>query len=251
KQIALSTTLSGSEFSHYFGVTGTDNSGATFKQSHVEAHATPAVVILDPELTLATPPRLWASSGIKAIDHAIEGLLCPGFRPTTDAVALTGIRAMAAALPSANVREALHERLMCQVAAWQCYFAPATIRFGLSHRIGHVLGGTYGVPHSVTSCITLAPVMRAFAELESSKLTVIAAALSPGQHLAVNPTTAADRLHDLVVQLDLPVRLRDVGIDRKDLSAIASLVARHYPGEVERLYPDARTGLGGLLEKMF
>lgn len=31
---------------------------------------------------------------------------------------------------------------------------------GLSHSIGHAIGATYAIPHGVTSCLSLAPVVR-------------------------------------------------------------------------------------------
>ena len=69
-----------------------------------------------------------------------------------------------------------NDLLQLQLAAWQCYFYPASVTYGLSHRIGHILGGTYGVPHSVTSCITLAPVIRACANTYGAKFEIFSAA---------------------------------------------------------------------------
>ena len=138
--VSLPTTLSGAEVTHYYGITET-RSGSHYKRSYADPTVTPASAILDPELTVATPDELWLSSGIKALDHAIEGLLNSAPRPIIDPVALAGIRTMSQMLPQARSVDAMPARLACQLAAWQCFYAPANTHMGLSHRIGHVLGG--------------------------------------------------------------------------------------------------------------
>ena len=71
--VALPTTLSGSEFSHYFGVTET--SGARpFKRSYTERDTVPKIVLIDPSLLINTPRALLLSSAVKGLDHAIEGM---------------------------------------------------------------------------------------------------------------------------------------------------------------------------------
>ncbi|MDL2403650.1 iron-containing alcohol dehydrogenase [Rhizobium mayense] len=228
--IAFPTTLSGAEFAHVYGVLEITEKGP-FKRTYSDPGVVPQIVFLDPELTLSTPQTLWLSSGIKALDHAIEGLLIPGKRPVTDAVALEGIARMARALPQAR-SPALAERLDAQLAAWMSYFAPATIRAGLSHRIGYILGGSYQVPHSLTSCITLAPVMRMFAKLEPAKLTQIGAALGLS---SPNPAATASAIDRLVGDLGLPQRLRDLGIEKVAIPRIAALTRHHFPADCERV----------------
>ena len=228
--VALPTTLSGAEFAHVYGVLEPGDRGP-YKRAYAEPAVTPRRIFLDPELTLSTPDTLWFSSGIKALDHAIEGILLPGDRPITDLVAFEGIARMAAALRSPRPRD-LAVRLDAQLAAWMCYFAPATIRVALSHRIGYVLGGSYGVAHSVTSCITLAPVMRAFARIEPAKVGRISATLAPGQD---RPEAAAEIVEGLVRSLALPHRLRDVGIDQASAPGIAALVRHHFPDDCARV----------------
>ena len=149
--IALPTTLSGAEFAHVYGILEQGDRGP-YKRSYAEPAVTPRLIFLDPELTLSTPDTLWFSSGVKALDHAIEGILLPGDRPITDLVAFEGIARMTSVLRSPHPRDPA-VRLEAQLAAWMCYFAPATIRVALSHRIGYVLGGSYGIAHSVTSGI--------------------------------------------------------------------------------------------------
>jgi maleylacetate reductase len=227
--IALPTTLSGAEFAHYFGVTESrrDPSGSVrrVKQSYAVESVTPPAVLLDSRLAATTPDWLWSGSGMKALDHAIEGMLGPGERPLSDPAAAAGIRSLVASLPAAR-SGAPAARLSCQVAAWQCYVAPADITLGLSHRIGHVLGGTFQIPHSLTSAITLPAVLRTVADLDPTVVRVVVEALDAGEPFSTAAPRdpgggAADRIESLAESLGLPTRLRHVGIAQGQLPAIA------------------------------
>lgn len=236
--VALPTTLAGAEFAHYYGVSEEATGGEPqTKRSFARVDVTPTTVILDPELTVATPEAVWAGSGIKAIDHAIEGIIWGSGRPIADVLALVGIRGLTNNLVHSRKRHDLEARLSCQLAAWQCYAAPATTTLGLSHRIGHVLGGTYGVPHSLTSGITLPPVLRLLGQLTPERVRHIDDALNSELPLVLDGTTgperphAAGRVRDLVRALGLPSRLRDLGLSRQDASRTAQLVERLYPQE--------------------
>jgi len=120
-----------------------------------------------------------------------------------------------------------------------CYFAPATSRTGLSHRIGYVLGGYYRVPHSLTSCFTLAPVLDSYSTLEPDKLTAISSALGGG---LAQGCSSAELMAGLVFQLGLPHRLRDAGVTADEIPRIGMLVRHHFPQDCVRmdfLGPDA------------
>lgn len=212
---------------------------------------TPAAVVLDPELTLLTPDALWAGSGLKAIDHGIEGVLLGGGRPLADPLALAGIAQLARTLATSVDPRALDCRLACQLAAWQCYAAPASTRLGLSHRIGQVLGGSFGVPHSLTSGITLPPVLGLFATRTPVEAASIAAALmqATDDRPAAPPAPAdsARALRRVVELLGLPNRLRDVDVDRADAGRAADLVSELYPHEAAL----AGDGLEALLQEMW
>ncbi|MGW9030932.1 iron-containing alcohol dehydrogenase [Streptomyces sp. NPDC055722] len=254
--IALPTTLSGAELSHFYGVSEERPEGP-FKQSYARADVTPAMVVFDPELTVATPVQLWSSSGIKALDHAIEGLLAGLPGPVAGSLARLGIRHMADALLGSLDAQALDHRLACQIAAWECYVAPGALSHGLSHRIGHVLGGTYHVPHSLTSAVTLAPVMRAMREKAPEALAEVAraldvdAALDLSRPAAADPLDAPARLEELIRSAELPSRLREVGIARTQLPEIAATVRAAYPRAVAQLGDDGAARLDALLGDMW
>lgn len=253
---AFATTLSGSEYSHYFGITET-GTAQKFKRSYAVRETVPRLVVTDPLLVHGTPRALLLSSAIKGIDHAVEGmrlvdrdhphaiLAASGARRLLDVLArwprdLETPQAIAAGLVS------LDDLLQLQLGAWQCYFYPASVVYGLSHRIGHILGGTYGLPHSATSCITLASVIKACAPRYGDRLE----GFVPG-HGPAAAALLADRIAGTVEHLGLPMRLRDFDLNHGLLPEIADLLQANYPAEVADLGQDSGPRLRALLEALW
>lgn len=210
--VAVPTTLSGAEWAERVGVT---DEAAGRKSGFVDTAAVPPVVVLDPELTLFTPEKLWLSTGIRALDHAVEGYLWGGPHPVTDVTGLEGARRLVDYLPRSKERpDDLDLCLELQLAAWLAYFAPLNTPMGLSHSLGRRIGASYGVPHGYTSCLTLAPTVSV------SKRSVSAerwAAL--GEALDGEPDEA---IAALVRDLGLPSTLQEVGVPEEDIDSIAA-----------------------------
>lgn len=255
---AFPTTLSGSEFSHYFGITETGGP-QKFKRSYAVRETVPKLVFIDPLLVRETPRALLLSSAIKGIDHAVEGMRHVGRDHPHAIVAASGVDRFFKVLEKwpqqldtpAAISEglvAMDDLLQLQLAAWQCYFFPASVIYGLSHRIGHILGGTFGLPHSVTSCITLAPVIRACRGIYGDKLQIFA----PGRRDAAGAAHhLADRIASAVAAVGLPSRLGAFDLRHEDLAEVGDLLRANYPAEVGDLGPDAGTRLDELLESLW
>ncbi len=210
-QVAVPTTLSAAEWAHRVGVTDEE---AGKKSGFADPEAVPAVVVLDPEATVFTPERLWLSTGIRALDHAVEGVLYGGEHPVTDVTGLEGMRRLFEYLPRSKAGpEDLDVRAELQVAAWLSYFAPLDTPMGLSHGLGRRIGASYGVPHGITSCITLAPSLDHMREKVSAERW-----RKLEKALGGDP---AEKVAALVGKLGLPNRLRDVGVPEEDLEEIA------------------------------
>lgn len=254
---ALPTTLSGSEFSHYFGVTETGGT-RKFKRSYAVRETVPKLVAIDPQLIAGTPRELLLSSAIKGIDHAVEGMRRVGIDHPHAILAARGVERFLDVLerwPKGLETHAAIEQdlisfddlLQLQLAAWQCYFYPASVIYGLSHRIGHILGGTFGLPHSMTSCVTLAPVIRACAGTYGDKLGIFGK--DAGHASAAN--TLADRIERAIEALELPSRLRAFDLPREVLPEVAAMLMQHYPDEVADLGDAPEPKLAALLEGLW
>jgi len=162
RTICCPTTLSGGEFNPLSGATN-EKVGQKFGTEH--RMAAPVSVILDPSITVYTPEWLWFSTGIRAVDHALEALGSFASNAYADGVADSALRLLSRAMPAVKADPTdLGARLDCQIGAWQS-MVPILggVPMGASHAIGHILGGTCDVPHGYCSCV-MAPSVLAFNE---------------------------------------------------------------------------------------
>ena len=220
--IAVSTTLSGSEFTHFAGITDEQRK---VKDLYIDPKLAAKSVFLDPEMTLHTPLWLWLSTGMRAVDHCIEALSSTNAHPFTDGLAAHALSALARYLRACKAApEDLDARTHAQIAAWMSVCGLANVNLGLSHGIGHQLGARNNVPHGITSCVMMAPTM-AFNQAHVGTRQALIAELVGCDIRNLSPEQAAAAGRNAVVQLvkdlELPLRLRDVGVTREDFAAIA------------------------------
>lgn len=213
RQIAVPTTLSGAEFSDLGGCT--DTRFGT-KQGYTGAFIGAAAVILDPRITVHTPDRLWLSTGVRAVDHAVEALCSVNAQPLIDAASVRALALLGRSLTRyASAPEDLDARLDGQMGAWLAATSIRRTDYGASHGLGHALGADAGVPHGITSCVLLPTVMRYNAEVCAAQMAEIAAALGDAA------TPAADQVEAMIARLGLPTRLSQLGLARERLAVIA------------------------------
>lgn len=213
RQIAAPTTLSGAEFSDLSGCVDTKTQ---VKQLFSGAEIGPATVILDPAITLHTPMDLWLSTGVRALDHAVETLCSSAPMAIADAGALHAVRLLGQSLQlNKEQPENLAARLDSQVAIPLACAGLNRVPYGASHGIGHQLGAVAGVPHGYTSCILLPHVLAFNAKATSARHNMISEALGD----ATKPANIA--IAETISSLGMPARLRDVGVTREHFAAIA------------------------------
>ena len=205
RMVAIPTTLSGGEFNLTAGCTDTLR---RMKQLFRHRLLAPQTVILDPAVTVHTPEWLWLSTGIRAVDHAVENLCSTNPLSYVDGTSAHALKLLARGLSRVKANPAgLDARLDCLNGAWLSMTgAMAGVMKGASHGIGHVLGGTANVPHGHTSCVMLPSVLRYNKSVNPEQQAMVSAAFEqPGQD-------AADIVRDLVARLGQPGTLRDVGV---------------------------------------
>jgi len=219
RQIAIPTTLSGAEFSNNGGVLNPELSA---KEGYRGTDICPKAIIYDPELCLHTPHWLWFSTAIRSLDHAIEGYCSPDCHPFLEAHFLHAMRLFASSLPDSK-RDPVNLAARClnQQAVWLACCGLGTVSHGASHGIGYILGSLCGVPHGYTSCVMLPAVLAWNAKQQASRQEAINEAL--GGHRQ----TAAESVKSLVANLGLPTSLREVDVEREQLTTIAQRAAQH------------------------
>ena len=214
RSIAVPTTLSAGEFTWFAGCTDTERQ---VKESYGHALMMPRSVILDPAATVHTPEWLFLSTGIRAVDHAVEDICSINPQPLSDGTSIHALRLLGRGLHAVKADpNDLDARLDCQLGAWMSIMGSQNgVTKGASHGIGHVLGGTAGVPHGYTSCVMLPPVLRFNEPLNAERQAWVSEALGrPGEK-------AGDVVAALVAELGLPGTLRDVGVKLEQLDRIA------------------------------
>ena len=214
RQISVPTTISGGEFSAISGVT---DERTKVKELLRHPRIMPATVILDPAVTRHTPEWLWLSTGVRAVDHCVEGICSGEAHAYGDAQALKGLSLLASGLPRVKNNPAdLDARLDCQLGTWLSMGPLSSgVPMGASHGIGYVLGAVFDVPHGHTSCIMLPAVMRWNEPVNADRQALISIAMGrPGD-------AAATVLDAFIGDLGMPRSLAAVNIGREHFPRIA------------------------------
>ena len=210
--LAVPTTYSGSEMTTIWGIS---EGGA--KKTGRDPKVLPKTVIYDPALTLDLPPHVSAASGMNAMAHCVEALYAHDGNPIVSMMAEEGIRALASALPRVmeNPKD-IDARSDALYGAWLAGCTISTTSIALHHKLCHVLGGSFNLPHAETHSIVLPHAVR-YNESAAEAMRRIERALGKRD--------AAAALYDLEKKLRLPLRLADIGMKEQDLERAARIAA--------------------------
>lgn len=220
RQIAVPSTLNGGEYNAAALVTDERHK---LKQIFFHPQMSPVAIILDPALTLHTPSSLWMGSGTRSMDHGIEALCSPAGTPLADEVVLAGIRILREGmLRTLQQPDDLEVRRLSQHGSWLASFGlQARVPMGASHGIGHVLGGTFDVPHYYCTPVIMPSLLRYNKPFTEDAQKRLAAALG-GPDME-----AADAFAEFTKRLGLPGRLADVGIGEDKFGKISKIAINH------------------------
>lgn len=229
-QLVIPTSYAGSEMTNILGETQ-DAAKTTKRDPRIQ----PETVIYDPNLLATLPDRFAATSGMNAIAHAVEGLYAVDGNPIVSLLAEEGIRALAAALPKgkAGHDEALY-------GAWLCGAVLGSVAMALHHKLCHVLGGTFNLPHAETHTVVLPHATAYNAPASEDAMHRIRRALGTRD--------AAGGLYDLAKSLGAPLALKELGLPEDGLDKATDIaVANPYSNP----RPLQRDGIRALLEDAF
>jgi maleylacetate reductase len=221
--VAVPTTYAGSEMTPIWGLT---EDGV--KRTGRDPAVLPRSVVYDPELTTSLPVGLSVVSGLNAVAHAAEALYAPDATPVTDLMAIEGARSIVAALPRIAANPAdLDARADALRGAWLCGAVLGATTMSLHHKLCHVLGGTFGLPHAETHAVVL-PHVLAFNLPAAPRAAA-------GLHQAVGAADVPRALHELGQRLGAPRSLRQLGMPASGIDeAVRQVLAAPYanPREV-------------------
>lgn len=213
RQILVPTTLSGADFS---AIGAAVDETSHIKHLYTGREICGEAVILDPAITVHTPEWLWLSTGMRAVDHAVETVCSKAPQPLTDATSIHALGMLSRSLRTTKADAAnLDARLESQMGVWLATSGLGRVPWGASHGIGHQLGAVANVAHGHCSCVMLPSVLTYNLSVNATQQTTVANALGrPGM-------SAADAVRELITDLGMPSRLRDVGVSREQFQTIA------------------------------
>ncbi|WP_394362544.1 maleylacetate reductase [Amycolatopsis sp. SB7-3] len=231
--VAVPTTYAGSEVTPVWGLTEEGR-----KRTGTDSRVLPRTVVYDPELTLTLPVDLSVASGLNAMAHCVEAFWAPRRNPVSSAVAEDGIRHLSAGLPAvAAVPGDLDARTELLLGAYLAGSAFAVAGSGLHHKICHVLGGAFDLPHAQTHAIVLPYVLAFNASAAPRAASRIASALG-----LADPVEGLRRLGE---KLGVPAGLRELGLREDYADVVLEDILALAPADNPR--PVTADGLGALL----
>lgn len=220
--VAVPTTYAGSEATNVWGITE-----AARKTTGVDDRVLPETVIYDSELMLSLPVEMSVASGLNGMAHCIDSLWAPHANPINAALAAEGIRALSTGLP--KIVADPHDIDGRDEALYGAYLSAvsfASAGSGLHHKICHVLGGTFDLPHAQTHA-TVLPYVLAFNAPYAPKAEERAAT-------AFGADTALDGLQRLREQVDAPQKLSDYGFTADGVPKAVDIILEKLPANNPR-----------------
>ncbi|GAB2717935.1 maleylacetate reductase [Arthrobacter bambusae] len=225
--ISVPTTYAGSEATNVWGLT----EGAR-KITGVEDRVLPATVVYDADLTVSLPVGMSVASGLNGMAHCIDSLWAPRTDPINQAIALEGIRALAAGLPAiAADPQGLPGREQALYGAYLAAVSFASAGSGMHHKICHVLGGTFNLPHAQTHA-TVLPYVLAFNQAAAPEAANRTAA-------AFGTDDALAGLQNLRERLHAPTRLADYGFTARNIAEAVDVALPAIPASNPRPVTEA------------
>jgi maleylacetate reductase len=234
-QVVVPTTYAGSEMTDILGETT-----AGEKTTRRDPAIRPEVVVYDVDLTLTLPVGLTVTSALNAIAHAMEGFYAPDRHPVTEALSREAMSAFRDALPVlAKDPQNRDARAKALFAAWGCSLTLGHVTMALHHKLAHVLGGSFGLPHAETHAVLL-PHTTAYNEPAVGDLLRPIADTFGG--------SAGAGLWNFAKSVGAPLRLADLGLKETDLDR-ATEIATKNPYANPR--PVSRDGIRQLLQQAY
>jgi maleylacetate reductase len=213
--LAVPTTYAGSEMTPIYGITEDG-----LKRTGRDRKVLPKTVIYDPTLTVSLPPNISGPSGMNAMAHCVEGLYAEDANPIMTILAAEGIRALSQSLPVV-VREPgnIEARSDALYGAWLGGSVLGAVGMSIHHKLCHVLGGTFNLPHADTHTVVLPHAVEFNSEAAPDAMRIAARAL--------DVDNAAEGIYDLAVRIGAPVALKDIGMTLDGLDRAAKLATEN------------------------
>lgn len=224
--IAIPTTAgTGSEVTD---VTIITNKAEDVKMMIKQPAFMPAVAIVDPLLSMSSPKKVTAATGVDALSHAVEAYLSKKAHPMTDVLALAAIRLIVPNLRKAyNDPENVEAREAMSTGSMYAGMAFSNASVCLVHGMSRPIGALFHVPHGVSNAMLLPAVLEFSKEACEERLAEIGRLFAEsGESLSDEAAAefAVEQVKKLCLDLDIP-NLKEWGIDSEEFDNVLDKMA--------------------------
>jgi alcohol dehydrogenase class IV len=236
--LTIPTTLSAAECTAGGGYTKVDGVKVGFRAPEMGVSA----IFYDPQFARYTPKDLWLSTGMRAMDHAVECMYHPSSTEVPwKALSIWAVGELFECLPKARESHPYDDNVTTRLML--AAYASSGLKgenlkggMGLSHSLGHALGSPYGIPHGITSCMTLGKVVKLKAHESTWSAKQISRLLpGAGGHLTGEDLRDALEVGDRIIAL-----VKSLGLD------VPTLTVRGV--SKDQTFTIAQRALGGVRE---
>lgn len=226
--ISIPTTISAAECTCLAGYTNEKG----IKTGLRDPNVAPSVIIYDANFGLETPERLFLSTGIRALDHAVELMYNPAAAEApSKSLHLASVQDLFEYLPKyKSDPKNLDYITKCMLACFTSLYPMGlniTGGIGLSHSLGYAMGSPYGIPHGITSCMSLGKVVKLKAEdpaaaAQLARILPFLGESRTGDDKA-DAVKVGDAIIDLVKRLGLASTLTEYKVGEDQVGTIVKL----------------------------
>lgn len=185
----------------------------------------PALVILDPVLTLNLPKPITAATGMDAFTHSLESFISTKANPISDMFALESIRLISSSIVEAFQNgQSIEAREKMLVGSMYGGMALTSAGTAAVHALAYPLGGKYKIPHGVANSMLLPHVMKYNMDAITDRLALVAEPMGISAQ-GLSNSQLAEKVVEKIVEwtnvLEIPQDLKNYGVKEEELPEIS------------------------------
>jgi alcohol dehydrogenase class IV len=177
------------------------------------------IIFADPLLTMDLPPFITAATGMDALTHNMEAYVAKNWHPMCDGIALEGISLIHSSLEKAVNKPDLESRSKMLVASLMGAVAFQK-GLGVVHSLAHPLSSLLDTHHGLANAVNIPYGMKFNITGFEDKFKRIARTLDLKDE---SGEAVVQYLFDLNSKINIPHRLRDIGVKSEHVETLADL----------------------------
>lgn len=216
------TAGSGADISQFAIITDV---GRRVKMSIISRTLVPNISIIDPNVLQTKPRELIIAAGVDALCHAVESYVSTIAFPFTETQSMQAIQLIIKHLVQALETRSPDSLDQLSIASTAAAMAFSNAGLGAVHALAHSIGGIFDTLHGMVHPVLLPPVMRFNLPACARKMALLGEVLLGERERSDRLTglAAIEKLEELFLLLDVPVKLRQIVKDDSKLPELCRM----------------------------